>query len=172
MSIALTFPDSTYSSSNKPSSATLKTDLQTIETDYNAHVADATIHFLASTVWPIGSVYIAVVSTNPATLLGFGTWSAFAAGRTLVGLDAGQTEFDTVEETGGAKTHTLTVGEIPSHDHDLRIAGGGGAGTRYVDIQEDTTPSLDTSIVQPAGGGGAHNNLQPYIVTYMWKRTA
>jgi len=122
MSIALTFPDSTYSSSNKPSSATLKTDLQTIETDYNAHVADATIHFLASTVWPIGSVYIAVVSTNPATLLGFGTWSAFAAGRTLVGLDAGQTEFDTVEETGGAKTHTLTVGEIPSHDHDLRIA--------------------------------------------------
>ena len=56
--------------------------------------------------WPVGSVFIAVVSTNPATLLGYGTWAAFATGRTLVGIDAGQTEFDTVEETGGAKTHT------------------------------------------------------------------
>lgn len=56
--------------------------------------------------WPVGSVFISVVATNPATLLGTGTWTAFAAGRMLVGLDAGQTEFDTVEETGGAKTHT------------------------------------------------------------------
>jgi len=63
--------------------------------------ADAVVRAAA---WPIGSVFISVVSTNPATLLGFGTWSAFATGRTLVGLDGGQTEFDTVEETGGAKT--------------------------------------------------------------------
>lgn len=70
-----------------------------------------------SDVWPIGAVFISVVSTNPATLLGFGTWSAFAAGRVLVGLDSGDTDFDTVEETGGAKTHTLTEAQIPAHTH-------------------------------------------------------
>ena len=57
-----------------------------------------------SEAFPVGSVFIAVVSTNPGTLLGYGTWSAFAAGRVLVGLDSGDTVFDTVEETGGAKT--------------------------------------------------------------------
>jgi hypothetical protein len=59
--------------------------------------------------WPVGSVYIAVDSTDPATRFGGGTWAAFAAGRVLVGLDAGQTEFDTAEETGGAKAVTLTA---------------------------------------------------------------
>jgi hypothetical protein len=61
-----------------------------------------------SAAWPIGSVFIAVVSTDPATLLGFGTWAAFAAGRVLVGLSGGDTDFDVVEETGGAKTVTST----------------------------------------------------------------
>jgi hypothetical protein len=57
-----------------------------------------------SVLYPVGSVYInAAVSTNPGTLLGFGTWAAFGAGRVLVGLDAGDVDFDTVEETGGAK---------------------------------------------------------------------
>ena len=137
-----------------------------------------------SDVYPVGSVYISVVSTNPATLLGVGTWSAFATGRTLVGIDAGQTEFDTVEETGGAKTHTLTVDEIPSHTHVQdahshtapvfatdanganfdRSAGGGAQG--------EATTNETTAVNQNTGGGGAHNNLQPYIVVYIWKRTA
>ena len=54
--------------------------------------------------FPVGSIYLAVVSTDPATLLGYGTWSAIGAGRVLVGLDSGDTDFDVVEETGGAKT--------------------------------------------------------------------
>ena len=58
--------------------------------------------------WPIGSVFISVVATSPATLLGGGTWSAIGAGRVLVGLDSGDANFDTVEETGGAKTVTST----------------------------------------------------------------
>lgn len=128
-----------------------------------------------SEAFPIGSVFIAVVDTNPGTLLGYGTWSAFAAGRVLVGLDAGQTEFDAVEETGGAKTHTLLTTEIPAHNHQTlreRSATTGGA-TTLIARTSDTSSTVDTAVfTENTGGGGAHNNLQPYIVVYMWKRTA
>lgn len=72
-----------------------------------------------SACWPVGSVFISVVGTNPATLLGFGTWSAIGAGRVLVGQDAGDADFDTLEETGGAKTVTLTGAQsgMPQHTH-------------------------------------------------------
>lgn len=122
-----------------------------------------------SSVYPVGSVYInAAVSTNPATLLGFGTWTAFGAGRVMVGLDAGQTEFDTLEETGGAKTHTLTVDEIPAHTHSVP-----NSGSQNNSFDSGTTVGNDvTGTSGSTGGGSAHNNLQPYIVVYMWKRTA
>jgi hypothetical protein len=129
-----------------------------------------------SDVYPVGSIYInASDGTNPGTLLGFGTWVAFGAGRVPVGIDAGQTEFDTAEETGGAKTHTLTVSEIPAHTHNLgskdSTAGDGGAyNEEFIEDPADTTngPNVTSS---STGGGSAHNNLQPYIVVYMWKRT-
>jgi hypothetical protein len=122
-----------------------------------------------SSVYPVGSVYInASVSTNPATLLGFGTWTAFAAGRVLVGLDGGQTEFDTLGETGGAKTHTLTVDEMPAHTHSVP-----NSGSQNNSFDSGTTVGNDvTGTSGSTGGGSAHNNLQPYIVVYMWKRTA
>jgi hypothetical protein len=142
-----------------------------------------------SAAWPIGSVFISVVSTNPATLLGIGTWSEFAAGRVLVGLDAGQTEFDTVEETGGAKTHTLTTAEMPAHTHtqdahnhiitsQTATTGGstsyehGTLDTSSADTEATEVTASTTAVNQNTGGGGAHNNLQPYITVYMWKRTA
>lgn len=59
--------------------------------------------------FPVGAVFIAVVATNPATLLGYGTWAAFGAGRVLVGLDAADADFDLVEETGGAKTKAVSA---------------------------------------------------------------
>ena len=129
-----------------------------------------------SDVYPVGSIYInASDGTNPGTLLGFGTWVAFGAGRVPVGIDAGQTEFDTAEETGGAKTHTLTFSEMPSHTHNLgskdSTAGDGGAfNEEFIEDPADTTngPNVTSS---STGGGSAHNNLQPYIVVYMWKRT-
>ena len=138
--------------------------------------------------FPIGSVFIAVVSTNPATLLGYGTWSAYAAGRMLVGLNAADPDFDTAEETGGAKTHTLTTSEMPVHTHvqdahshvltQLRDATTGAA-TTNIALTADTSSTLGTKVTgstvatnQNAGSGAAHNNLPPYIVTYMWKRTA
>ena len=141
-----------------------------------------------SLVWPVGSIYLSIVATNPATLFGIGTWVAFGAGRVPVGIDAGQAEFDTVEETGGAKTHTLTTPEIPSHTHvqdshthtipvgatddtsapfDRADAGSNTAGANATTATGGTVATN-----QNAGGGGAHNNLQPYIVVYMWKRTA
>lgn len=121
--------------------------------------------------WPVGSVFISVVATNPNTLLGGGTWVAFGAGRVLVGIDAGQTEFDTVEEVGGAKTHTLTTAEMPSHTHGI-TAGTvdyDAAGATAVQGRLGVATSLSTGA---AGSNGAHNNLQPYIVCHFWKRTA
>jgi len=120
-------------------------------------------------VYPVGSIYInATSATNPATLLGFGTWVAFGAGKVIVGLDSGDTDFDTAEETGGAKTHTLSISEIPSHTHSLSTSDNPG-GTGAIEVAGGAPTSTQTT--QATGGGGAHNNLQPYIVAYMWKRT-
>ncbi len=129
-------------------------------------------------VYPVGSIYTSVVATNPATLLGVGTWAAFGAGKVPVGIDSSDTDFDTVEETGGAKTHTLSIAEMPAHGHSQNSSGGSStiqwaqnspAGNpRYA----DGSGSDGSRSVGNTGGGGAHNNLQPYIVVYMWKRTA
>jgi microcystin-dependent protein len=92
-------------------------------------------------------------------------------GRVPVGLDSTQTEFDALGETGGAKTHTLTSAEIPSHNHNVRTAdnlytvsadgstAAGGAGGDY----RRNAGSTDILTTAVTGGGGAHNNLQPYI---------
>ena len=131
--------------------------------------------------YPIGSVYInASNATNPASLLGFGTWSAFGAGRTLVGIDSGDTDFDTVEETGGAKTHTHTLDDgfakIGFHGSDL-FEDQDGAGSYTADrkcvISGTVSVSEATSRSTELGGStDSSSNLQPYIVVYFWKRTA
>tara|TARA_E500000318_G_scaffold111264_2_gene129146 strand:+ start:1378 stop:1926 length:549 start_codon:yes stop_codon:yes gene_type:complete len=120
--------------------------------------------------YPVGSIYMnASDGTNPNTLLGFGTWAAFGAGRVPVGFDSSDTDFDTAEETGGAKTHTLSIDEMPAHNHDFSApiifednSDGGNNGYG----------GLSTGQTSTVGGDQAHNNLQPYIVVYMWKRTA
>lgn len=119
---------------------------------------------------PVGAIYISTVSTNPSTILGYGTWVAFGAGRTLVGVDTGQTEFDTVEETGGSKTHTLDISEIPSHSHTVNV-GNTGYGTTSL-TSAGTNNNFQAGGIGSTGGDGAHNNLQPYITVYFWKRTA
>jgi hypothetical protein len=135
-----------------------------------------------SSVYPVGSIYInAAVDTNPATLLGFGTWSAFGAGKVMVGLDSGDTDFDTLEETGGAKSVTLTGAQSGTsvHTHALPYGGsdsGGGTGG-YVEPPYNTATYGGTSgqnipNSSAANASEAHTNLQPYIVVYMWKRTA
>ena len=124
-------------------------------------------------VYPVGSIYInAAVSTNPATLLGFGTWAAFGAGRVMVGLDSGDSDFDTAQETGGSKTHTLSVSELPSHTHTATLMGNGEDEQQDLPAAGDNTNPSRTMTTGATGGGGAHNNVQPYIVVYMWRRTA
>lgn len=119
-------------------------------------------------IYPVGSIYLSVVNTNPSTLFG-GTWVAFGTGRTLVGVDTGQTEFDTVEETGGYKTHTLSIDEMPEHNHNVYV-GNTGTGYRAITESGVADSSLGSTVLNK-GGSQPHNNLQPYITTYMWKRT-
>lgn len=123
---------------------------------------------LVNAIYPIGSIYISVNSTNPSTLFG-GTWVSFGAGRVIVGIDSSQTEFNTVEKTGGAKTHTLTVDEMPSHNHYISNIAVGSS-RNYTQFGTDSG-LVGGKFTDNTGGGQAHNNLQPYITTYMWKRT-
>ncbi len=128
-------------------------------------------------VYPVGSIYInASNSTNPGTLLGFGTWAAFGAGKVPVGIDSSDTDFDTAEETGGAKTVALTTSQLPSHTHDISFSesgpGGGNISTSFFAGISNNTSGAQTKTSDATGSGSAHNNVQPYIVVYMWKRTA
>jgi hypothetical protein len=127
-------------------------------------------------VYPVGSIYTSVVATNPATLLGVGTWAAFGAGKVMVGIDSSDTDFDTVEETGGAKTdsHTLTESEIPSHTHTIQQVDTTNAGSFTGVVGSSSKAASGTITSNSTGGGGAHTHdiVQPYIVVYMWKRTA
>ena len=85
-------------------------------------------------------------------------------GRIPVGRDAGQAEFDTLAETGGAKTHTLVTAEMPSHRHSLQYTTSAGAVQHIKNDPAATTGTLEASAMGTTGGDGAHNNLQPYIV--------
>jgi hypothetical protein len=143
--------------------------------------------------FPVGSVFLAVVDTDPATLLGYGTWSAFAAGRMLVGVNSGDTDFDTAEETGGAKTSSAVV----NHTHDVTVTDpghvhvensnnattGGLRGWGAPDTSTNTPTAtgystassatgITASTANPAGGVASFSLMNPYIAVYMWKRTA
>ena len=123
-------------------------------------------------IYPVGSIYMSVNSTDPGSLFG-GTWTNWGAGRVPVGINTSDSDFSTVEKIGGNKTHTLNVNEMPSHNHyisngylDNQIYGGvrvSGSGEYISGVGWETNYS---------GGGGAHNNLQPYITCYMWKRVS
>lgn len=205
-----------------------------------------TLNEVIDALYPVGSLYTSTLSTNPGTLLGRGTWAAFGAGRVMVGRDAGDADFDTAEETGGAKTkaisahsgtavadhsslthangavadhasHTHTYTQVVNHVHTLATGTGSTGNFSQVIGTVDTssggtggTPTqtaLGTLSGNPSGGvatgttagpsatlthsvtqpdahtvsahsvtqPSAHTDLnvvQPYIVVYMWKRTA
>lgn len=123
---------------------------------------------------PVGSLFETTVSTNPGTLYG-GTWAAWGGGRTPVGVNPADTDFKTVEKTGGEKTHVLTEAEIAPHSHIETVYwNAGGTGTAHPAAIEAGDPRKYGGLVartENTGGGQAHNNLQPYITCYIWKRT-
>ena len=121
-----------------------------------------------SQAFPVNSIFIEIAGTNPATTLGYGTWVAFGTGQVLVGYKSGDSDFGTVLATGGEKTHVLTTTEMPSHTHTVPTGGAGGATASL----QPTTVTSATVTSSSTGGDGAHNNLQPFIVVYFWKRTA
>jgi hypothetical protein len=135
---------------------------------------------ILNTIYPVGSIFTTVTAyANSAAVvaaIGGTTWVSFGAGKVLVGVDTGDSDFDTVEETGGAKTdsHTLTISEMPSHNHSLSPSLNSGSST-------DGNPNIVSGgnsgsavSISSTGGGNAHTHdiVQPYITVYMWKRTA
>ena len=119
--------------------------------------------------FPVGAIYISTTSTNPGEYFG-GTWESFGAGKCLVGVDSSQTEFNTVLKTGGEKTHTLTIDEMPSHRHTIRMGWGDGDRGQSWARTDESNPSNPWGNCESAGGDQSHNNLQPYITVYMWHR--
>jgi len=141
-------------------------------------VADA----IKNALFPVGSIYTnSSVSTNPGTLLGFGTWTAFGAGRVMVGFNASDPLFDTAEETGGSKdaivvSHTHSVTEN-AHTHSGVVGSvTAGAVAGGMSVPSGTIGSIGSATtgvsVNSTGSSGTNANVQPYITVYMWKRTA
>lgn len=124
-------------------------------------------------VYPVGSVYMSTSSANPSTFIG-GIWQRYAQGRTIVGVSESESEFSYVGKTGGEKSHRLTNQEMPSHSHGFN--GNKMVGNGFGDAPANVTASGGWFQLHPKtgseGGDQPHNNLQPYITTYIWLRTA
>ncbi len=130
-------------------------------------------------VYPVGSLYFNMAaSTNPNTLLGMGTWVAYAEGEVLVGKEASGT-FDTLDESLGAETASgsttgSTTSGLPAHTHTVAqyTGSGGGSGAQTGSGSEGTITTSST------GSSSAHTHttststLQPSVTVYIWKRTA
>ena len=120
---------------------------------------------------PVGHIYINKSdSRNPSVILGFGTWIPYAEGRTIVG-KAPTGTFSVAGDTMGSETHTLTIAEMPSHNHGVSQTGTFGTSGNseyYLSNNQNLSGGKRTG---PTGGGEAHNNIQPSIVAYMWERT-
>ena len=222
--ISLTFPDSTYTSANKPSVATLKTDLSAIETGVNANqtlavettdtdvsansyvldedamgsdsnqklstqqsikaYVDAAITATKTALFPVGSTYVNYsVSTNPGTLLGFGTWIAITE-EVLVG-KAGSGTFASIGSIGAETDSVAHTHTGPSHNHSYSgttgnnsIHGAMDTGDNYVAEDSHTHNYSGTTSSDGTGNTGAMSanattsTLQKTRVVYMWRRSA
>lgn len=123
---------------------------------------------LLDNIYPVGSIFISTVNTNPSTYFG-GTWEAFGTGRVLVGLDTSQTEFNTLLKTGGSKyiqehSHYTYYSDFPIPEP----AGGYGVATN---TEVSPGAAVYTKGVRGVNTGNS-GNLQPYIVVKMWKRVS
>lgn len=155
----------------------IETELGTVPKGTYTSVKDR-LDKMPLVTWPIGAVYTSIVSTDPGTLFG-GTWVAFGAGKVLVGHATSGTFNVAAETTGGEETHLLTAVEsgLPAHTHVERYSGNDGttAGSFMSNSNASAGPAdsdVSTAANTAAPAVSAHNNLQPYIVVYFFKRTA
>jgi hypothetical protein len=157
-------------------------------------LADATLTFIKSALYPVGYILTTVTdyADSAAVVAAFGgtTWVRFGAGQVMVGYDSTDTDFDTVEETGGDKTKskTIAVNELPKHKHRTPLRNSGMDNnfgfassptiTSFIESQETSTssPLTDDEIYNSSNSQQTQQAMsldvvQPYITVYMWKRT-
>jgi hypothetical protein len=149
--------------------------------------AAAITTLVGNLLFPVGAIYSATVATNPGTLLGFGTWTAFGAGQVMIGAGTGGGGTYTAGATGGNKdaivpshTHTFTGTALAAHAHTIAYGSGafGGGGSPGLEAGRGPVSTTSVSGGTPAGTISTEGvsvtgaNLQPYIVVYMWQRTA
>ncbi len=125
---------------------------------------------------PVGSIITTISDTNPSSYLG-GIWERYGQGRALVGVDENDDDFNEANKTGGEKTHALTVEELPSHNHAVSRYNPSGTGFDQSQRKLAAAPNNGTGVAgatetATSGGDKAHNNMQPYISVYMFRRTA
>lgn len=121
----------------------------------------------AQGAYPVGSIYLSVTDANPAALFG-GTWER-VGGRFLLGADSTYA----AGSTGGEVAHTLTVDEMPRHNHEVDNLNASGSATPFMTVQAQDKKGFGGNVqTMYAGGGKAHNNLPPYLAVYMWQRVS
>jgi len=148
-------------------------------------------------IYPVGTIYESTSSANPSTYFTGTTWVRYGNGRVTVGQDSSDGSFDSVNDTGGAKTVALTSAQMPSHTHSFsgttssngshshtytyeyaRGSGISGAADGASSMVTGTTSTVGnhnhtfSGTTGGAGSGSAHENMPPYCVVYRWKRTA
>ena len=123
-------------------------------------------------IYPVGSIYMSVNETNPSTFFG-GTWERIAKGRTLVGVDESDKDFNKSGLLYGEKEHTLTIDEMPRHNHMIKWSNEGAVGSGYGTLLRPFSMStLYAYESGDAGGNKPHNNVQPSFTVYIFKRTS
>jgi len=148
-------------------------------------------------IYPVGTIYESTSSANPSTYFTGTTWARYGNGRVTVGQDSSDGSFDSVNDTGGAKTVALTSAQMPSHTHSFSgttssngshnhtytyeyargsgISGAADGASSYVTGTTSTVGNHNHTFSGTTGGAGsgsAHENMPPYCVVYRWKRTA
>jgi len=183
-----------------PTAPTASASVNTTQLSTTAYVTTAIATAIAAAklaLYPVGSIYTqAAVATNPGTLLGFGTWATYGTGRVMVGIDGSDSAFNTLNETGGS-ADAITVAHVHSassavtdngHFHNIlpQLAGAFANNGGFIQTATQANPSnspagnTDTkttgisvaTTIASTGASGSDANLPPYIVVYMWKRTA
>lgn len=141
----------------------------------------------------IGSTYTTYAEDDDPNRFG-GSWELAAKGRSIIGVDPADPDFNSADMTGGEKTHTLTVAEMPSHWHRVTsrinnstgndagsafsIGRGSTGGSAHYSLPSSTVTNTDIQGTNQAvgalntGGDEAHNNLHPYETAFIWRRTA